>query len=52
VKFYSMEFLVKVAHKVPELKNEFTCLIEDVIPNGKTYMITVKARKLLKELRT
>jgi len=51
VKFYSMEFLVKVAHKIPELKSEFACLVEDVIPKGKTYMITVKAKMLLEELR-
>ena len=51
VKFYSMEFLVKVAQKVPELKSEFAYCIEDVIPRGKTYMIRVKAKELLKELR-
>jgi len=52
VKFYSIEFLVKVAHKIPELKSEFAYFIEDVIPTGKTYMITVRAKKLLEELRT
>jgi hypothetical protein len=51
VKFYSMEFLVKVAKKIPELKSEFAYCIEDVIPTGKTYMIKVKAKNLLKELR-
>lgn len=50
VKFYSMEFLVKVAHKIPELKSEFAYFIEDVIPTGKTYMINIKAKKLLEEL--
>lgn len=51
VKFYSMEFLVKVAKKIPELKSEFAYCIEDVIPTGKTYMIKVKAKKLLQEIR-
>lgn len=51
VKFYSMEFLVKVAQKIPELKSEFGYFIEDVIPTGKTYMIKVKAKKLLEQLR-
>lgn len=51
VKFYSMEFLVKVAKKIPELKSEFAYCIEDVIPTGKTYMIKVNAKNLLKELR-
>jgi len=51
VKFYSIELLVKIAHIVPELKSEFAYFIEDVIPTGKTYMIKVKAKILLKELR-
>lgn len=51
VKFYSMGFLVKVAQKIPELKSEFAYFIEDVIPIGKTYMIKVKTKELLKELR-
>jgi hypothetical protein len=51
VKFYSMEFLITIAHKTPELKSEFAYFIEEVIPTGKTYMITVKAKKLLEELR-
>jgi len=51
VKFYSMEFLVKVAQKIPELRSEFAYFIEDVIPTGKTYMIKVKAKEFLKELR-
>ena len=51
VKFYSIELLVKIAMQIPELKNEFSDIIEDVIPTGKTYMIRVKAKKLLEELR-
>jgi hypothetical protein len=51
VKFYSMEFLVKVAQKIPEFKSEFAYFIDDVIPTGKTYMMKVKAKELLKELR-
>lgn len=51
VKFYSIEFLVKIAHQIPELKNEFAACIEEVIPNGKTYMIKVNVEKLLRELR-
>lgn len=51
VKFYSIELLVKIALQIPELKNEFAALIEDVIPTGKTYMIRVKAKKLLKALK-
>jgi len=51
VKFYSMELLVKVAQKIPELKSEFAYFIEDVIPTGRTYMIKVKAKKLLEQLR-
>ena len=51
VKFYSIELLVKIAHKIPEFKNEFAAFIEDVIPTGKTYMIKIKAKKLLTELR-
>lgn len=47
VKFYSIELLVKIAHKIPELKSEFAYFIEDVIPTGKTYMIKVKAKRLL-----
>lgn len=52
VKFYSMEFLVGIAKKIPELKSEFAYFIEDAIPHGKTYMIKVKAKKLLKELQS
>lgn len=52
VKFYSMEFLVGIARKIPELKSEFAYFIEDAIPNGKTYMIKVKAKKLLQELQS
>ena len=44
VKFYSIELLVEIALKIPELKNEFAALIEDIIPTGKTYMIRVKAK--------
>ena len=51
VKFYSIELLVKIAHQIPELKNEFAACIEDCIPTGKTYMIKVKAKKLLEGLR-
>ena len=51
VKFYSIELLVKIAMQIPELKNEFSDIIEDVIPTGKTYMIRVKTKKLLEELR-
>lgn len=51
VKFYSMKFLVKVTQKIPELKSEFAYFIEDVIPMGQTYMIKVKAKKLLEQLR-
>jgi hypothetical protein len=51
VKFYSMELLVKVAHMIPELKSEFAYFIEDMIPTGRTYMIKVKAKKLLEQLR-
>ena len=51
VKFYSIELLVKIALQIPELKNEFSAFIEDTIPSGKTYMIRVKAKKLLAELR-
>jgi len=43
--------LVKIAMQIPELKNEFSDIIEDVIPTGKTYMIRVKTKKLLEELR-
>ena len=51
MKFYSIESLVKIAHQIPELKNEFANSIESIIPRGKTYMIRVKAKKLLEELR-
>jgi hypothetical protein len=51
VKFYSIELLVKIAHKIPELKHEFYAHIEEVIPKGKTYMIKVKAKNMLMELR-
>ena len=51
VKFYSVELLVKIAHKIPELKNEFALSIEALIPTGKTYMLKVRAQKLLLELR-
>jgi len=40
-----------VAQKIPELKSEFAYFIEDVIPTGRTYMIKVKAKKLLEQLR-
>ncbi len=46
VKFYSIELLVKIAKDIPDLKNEFTAFIEEVIPTGKTYMIRVKAKKV------
>ena len=51
VKFYSLELLVKIADEIPEFKNEFSAVIEEVIPTGKTYMIKIKAKKLLAELR-
>jgi len=51
VKFYSIELLVIIANQIPELKNEFADSIEAIIPSGKTYMISVKARELLETLR-
>tara|TARA_B110000977_G_C10795639_1_gene384261 strand:+ start:115 stop:630 length:516 start_codon:yes stop_codon:yes gene_type:complete len=52
VKFYSVELLVQIAHKIPELKNEFALYIEALIPTGKTYMIKVRVKKLLRELKS
>jgi len=52
VKYYSMELLVNTAKKMPEFKDEFSFFIEEAIPKGRTYMIKVKAVKLLDELRS
>ncbi len=52
VKYYSMELLVNTARKMPEFKDEFCFFIEEAIPKGRTYMIKVKALKLLDELRS